>query len=191
MATETMVQMAQISFNEVYKANYNKIKTYIGFKLSNQQIADDLTQDVFIRVNKYLHTFDSSKSCLNTWLHTMANQIIIDYIRTNKSSNEVKVSSYVNDNGDEMFQFVGDNRTESNIEREELSNKLSNAFKSLKPSYKKIAILYFIKEKEYKEIAEICNVPMGTVKGMINRARTMLQSELAGSYQVRDKKVLA
>ena len=191
MATETMVKMAQISFNEVYKANYNVIKSYIGYKMSNQAIAEDLAQDVFVKVNKYLHTFDSSKSCLNTWLHTIANQVMIDYFRTDKSSNEVKVSSYLNDNGDEAFQFVSDNRTDNNINNKELNDKLSIAFKSLKPNYRKIAVLYFIKEKEYKEIAEICNVPMGTVKGMVSRARTMLQSELANSYHVRNRKVLA
>ena len=64
------------------------------------------------------------------------------------------------------------------MESNELNIGINNAFANLKPKYKRIAELYFLEDKQYNEIAEICNVPMGTVKGMISRCREMLQSEL-------------
>ncbi len=61
----------------------------------------------------------------------------------------------------------------------ELKKRINRAFNTLKPNYKRIAELFFLDGKKYHEIAEICQIPMGSVKGMINRARTLLQMELA------------
>ena len=65
------------------------------------------------------------------------------------------------------------------------SEKIVKAFENLKPNYRKIAELYFIEDKQYNEIADICNIPLGTVKGMISRCREMLQSELKDVYGVK------
>jgi len=54
---------------------------------------------------------------------------------------------------------------------------------TLKPKYQRIAELYFLQDKPYNEVAELLEIPLGTVKGMINRVRTMLQAELKPAYQ--------
>lgn len=184
--------MTTNEFNKMYADNKEAIFNYVNWKINNIHDAEELTVDIFLKAKRLYHTFDASKSNLNSWLRTITNSAIIDYYRTDHSDKYCAVSDFVNhETGEETFQFVSSNGADTKMLNDELRAKLTNAFRSLKPKYRKIAMLYFVKEKEYTEIAEMCNVPMGTVKGMISRCREMLQAELKGMYQARAKKVSA
>jgi len=171
------------NFNQIYAENYTTILNYVNFKVRNLHDAEDITSIAFVKVSQNLHTFDSTKANLNTWLHTIANNCIIDFIRmeTNRKTNTLHVSNFVDAETGKEFIELPDNsvkNSRNDMESNELHRKLAKAFRSLKPKYKTIAYLYFLKEREYNEIATMCNVPMGTVKGMISRCREMLQTEL-------------
>jgi RNA polymerase sigma-70 factor, ECF subfamily len=186
--------MQTMNFNEIYKAERSNVINYINWKLNNMADAEEVANDVFVKVNKHLNSFDASKSTFSSWLRTITNRCIIDFYRTDHTDHYSNVSDFVNsETGDETFQFVSSQNSEAdfNLENSELSAKLLKSFRTLKPKYRKIALLYFVREKQYEEIAEICNVPMGTVKGMISRCREMLQAELKGLYNVRKPKVQA
>jgi RNA polymerase sigma factor (sigma-70 family) len=119
----------------------------------------------------------------------MTNQCIIDFIRTQHIDYKC-VSDFVNpESGEEKFDFVSGSSSEANfrVENSEMHRKIRKALRNLKPQYKKIALLYFVQDLKYEEIAEICNVPIGTVKGMISRCREQLESELKGLYFCRRK----
>ena len=171
------------TWEELYVKHYSEILNYINFKIGNLHNAEDIASTVFLKVNDYLSTFDAEKSSVTTWLRNIANTCIVDYFR-GKNGNFVnrvnKVSDFVTDEGKEIFQFHADDNTETLAERNEFKSRLAKSFAKMKPKYRRIATLYFLREKEYSEIAEICQVPMGTVKGMINRCREKLQNELQG-----------
>jgi len=166
------------TFEQVYSKFYNQIFWYVKGKVNRIDEAEDITNEVFVKVSRHFNSYDVDKAKIITWLYTIAKNHIIDFYRHDKSQYQVNVDSFVDDNGKEFFQFVGDNDCDSDIESDELSQQIAKAFSTLKPKYKRIAELYFIKELQYAEIAEMCNVPMGTVKGMINRCREMLQTQL-------------
>ena len=92
-----------------------------------------------------------------------------------------------NDEEKSYFNFVAPEQSKADNEvlTKELHGKIAKAFRTLKPKYRKIAILYFLRDLPYVEIAEIVNVPMGTVKGMISRARQKLQAELGNVYNMK------
>jgi len=171
------------NFNQIYAENYKTIFEYIRFKVGNFHDAEDLTSEVFTKVFRFLDTYDSEKSELGTWLRNIANNAIIDHFR--KSEIKVKgittsVSDFLDENGNEIV-WIADHSysgTDDRAKSTDLKECINRAFDSLKPKYKRIATLFFMEQKEYKEIAEICNVPMGTVKGMISRCREKLQTEL-------------
>jgi len=171
--------MNTAEFNRMYADNKESVFNYINWKINNIHNAEDLTIEVFRKAHK---TYDVNKvkGELSTWLRTICNTVIIDFFRTDHSDKYQAVSDFVNAEGDETFQFASDSSADTNMLNDELRAKLAGAFRSLKPKYRKIAMLYFVKEKKYDEIAEMCNVPMGTVKGMINRSREMLQAQLQG-----------
>lgn len=170
------------NFNQIYADNYKTILQYVNFKVSNFHDAEDITSEVFTKVFRFLNTYDHEKSTLNSWLHNIANNAIIDFYRkTNQSKSlTTSVSDFLDKNGNEII-WIADHSysgTDDRVKSADLKEQINRAFDSLKPKNKRIAILFFMEQKEYKEIAEICNVPMGTVKGMISRCREKLQAEL-------------
>jgi RNA polymerase sigma-70 factor (ECF subfamily) len=172
------------TMEQIYKENYNDILNYIYYKVQNKTIAEDIASDVFYKVlNTSLSTFNEEKCKISTWLHRVAISCIQDYHRGetgyhNKLS--VAVSDFVNDEGKEVFQFLAPEEANHLVETNEFSSRVADAFRGLKPKYRKVAILFFLRDKEYSDIAEICQIPMGSVKGMISRIRERLQTELKG-----------
>ena len=167
-----------LNFNEVYAKFYNKVLQHVNFKTNNSIHAEDITAEVFIKANKHFGSYNP-EFAMSTWLITIANRLIIDYFRKygREEANTMKVDGFVDDEGKEYIEFVGDNGNDVSDNRE-LREAILKAFRTLKPKYRRIANLFFMQDMEYKEIAEVCNVPLGTVKGMISRCREMLQAEL-------------
>lgn len=161
----------------VYNMFYGQVKFFINGKVKNEIVAEDLAADTFMKVQRFISQYNE-KNAFTTWLYSVANNRVIDYWRTKnaKFGKNVNVVGYVDEEGHELFQFEADNNVQDSIESEESINIILSAIQSLKPKYQRIAELYFIQEKEYNEIAEICEIPLGTVKGMVFRCREMLQS---------------
>jgi len=167
------------TFTEIYNKYYKQILYFVNGKVNNMIDAEDITTEVFIKFNKLYtsDTYNVKKAKISTYLHVIAKSKVIDFYRTNHSDRYVNVDNFVDESGKEFFQFVDDNDND-NIENTELKTSISKAISDLKPNYKQIAELLFIKELSYKEIAQTLNIPDGTVKGMINRTRAKLQASL-------------
>jgi len=171
------------NFNQIYADNYKTVLQYVNFKVGNYHDAEDITSEVFTKAFRFLNTYDAEKSAMSTWLQNIANNAIIDHFR--KSEIKVKgittsVSDFLDEKGNEIVWIADTSKSyaDDKVETADLKESIAKAFNSLKPKYQRIATLFFMEQKEYKEIAEICNVPMGTVKGMISRVREKLQAEL-------------
>ncbi|HPC10204.1 MAG TPA: sigma-70 family RNA polymerase sigma factor [archaeon] len=175
------IEIKTLSFEQVYNEYYPIILNYVRSKINNQLNAEDITAKVFIKVYQNFKTYNSEKGKLNTWIYTIANNTLIDFFRCDKSNNYISVNGFTDDNGKETHEFIASSsyNTDKIIDNMELKKRINRAFNTLKPNYKRIAELFFLDGKKYHEIAEICQIPMGSVKGMINRARTLLQMELA------------
>lgn len=166
-------------FNNIYAKHFNEILNYIKFKVNCVEDAEEIAIDTFEKVCRYMDSFDESKSKFTTWLRNVANTCISDHYRVDHTDKEICTSDFADaESGKVLFTFHADDETDSLAESHEFQSKVARAFRKLKPKYRKIATLYFLREKEYAEIAEICEIPMGTVKGMISRCRGMLQLEL-------------
>lgn len=182
MATMTKQQAIELAVKTgditgVYNMFYGQVKFFINGKVKNEMVAEDLAADTFMKVQRFISQYNE-KNAFTTWLYSVANNRVIDYWRTQnaKFGKNVNVDGYVDEEGHELFQFEADNNVQDSIESKESVNIILSGIQSLKPKYQRIAELYFIQEKEYNEIAEICEIPLGTVKGMVFRCREMLQS---------------
>jgi len=166
-------------FNSIYAKHFNEILNYIKFKVNCVEDAEEICIDTFEKVCRYMNSFDESKSKLTTWLRNVANTCISDHYRVDHTDREICTSDFADaETGKELFTFKATEQADSLAISNEFQHKVAKAFRSLKPKYRKVATLYFLREREYKEIAEICEIPMGSVKGMISRCRGMLQAEL-------------
>jgi len=183
-----------LNITSIYNKYHNDILRYIKLKVHSVELAEELTNDTFIKVNNALKTYDGTLSTMNTWLHVIANNAILDYYRSKFNrdlQNEENVSEFTDENGTELFSFVSDSDSAKDLERAELMERIRIAFANLKPKYQRIADLFFIQEMSHIEICEICDLPIGTVKGMISRCKDMLQAQLKNTSIMEGIKVVA
>lgn len=189
MFSECLKQAWQTAKNQptiesLYKVHYQGILNFINNKLHNIEVAEELTNDTFIKAMQNMHLYNSDKSTISTWLYNIAKNNVIDYYRKDKSDKYINVSNITDESGKEMYQFTDDeNRTDTILENKELSESIKKAMSSLKPKYQKIAEMYFIADKPYPEIAEALEMPIGSVKGTIFRIKEMLQGRLQFVYE--------
>ena len=176
--------------DRVYRKYYQSVFNYVKYIVKKHEDANEVVSDVFAKImNNYNNPEtrynperkgkDGSTSNETSYVRTVTNAIILDFFRTNHQDRYKAVSNFIDCNGRDSFNFNDFALAPDKVmENHELKKKLLKTFRELKPSYRKIATMYFIREMSYEEIADIMVIPMGTVKGTINRARTKLQKEL-------------
>ena len=138
--------------------------------------AEDLTQDVFIKVYKNLNTYDLSKGSFQTWMTTLARNLLVDHFRRtrlDRASDSLDASL----GSDEDGPTLGDRLVDTSISQEkhvaglELKATIQEALKQLSPELREAVILRDLEDMDYKEIAQVLRIPEGTVKSRISRGR--------------------
>jgi RNA polymerase sigma-70 factor, ECF subfamily len=133
--------------------------------------AQDLTQEVFLRVFRSLKSFRSAEGSLGTWLARLTRNLLIDHYR--RSRNE-----RVTDSMEERLPIVEETRVTARPDQalagREASELLQQALQKLSPDLREAVILRDLQEMEYREIAQVLAIPEGTVKSRINRGRAEL-----------------
>jgi RNA polymerase sigma-70 factor (ECF subfamily) len=137
--------------------------------------AEDLTQDVFLKVFKSLRTFDR-RANFSTWLISVSRNLCIDHYRSVRREREL-----VNHDVDvvTIVRPTGRDTPQAMLERRDRVATLRTALDKLTPSLRAAIMLRDIQELSYQEIAERLGVPEGTVKSRINRGRTELARQFA------------
>jgi len=187
MATTTATT-DRVKFNKVYNQYNSEIERYLRTQIKNTEDREDFMCDLWVKVDRYLDTFNCEKGQFNTWLFTVVNNSVKDYYRSAKykdAQKSIAKSDLVNDENEESFEFA-DNSASSiasaPIENTELHRKIRRAIRTLRPIEKAVAILRLIKEYEYSEIALTLEIPENSVKVYIMRAKENLQKVLASEY---------
>jgi len=139
--------------------------------------ARDLTQDVFLRVFRSLHTYRSDSGAFKTWLVRLTRNLLIDHYRKHKK--EQKVDSIEDQAwGLEETSGIG-GQADRTLRSREAGELLQSGLSQLSPELREAVILRDLQEMEYKEIASALSIPEGTVKSRINRGRRELARRLA------------
>ncbi len=139
---------------------------------SSVEAADDLTQEVFIRIYKTLEQYDPKQGNLSSWLMRLARNLIIDDYR-HRQRNPQNAYAETVDNHTFHLRAVGTS-AQKEIERRELCAQVQEGIDKLPPDLKTCVILRDIEELSYKEIVDALDIPEGTVKSRINRGRIEL-----------------
>jgi RNA polymerase sigma-70 factor (ECF subfamily) len=171
------------TIEEIYKKYYSEVYRYILTKVKRIEDAEEIASDVFIRCNKHLAVYDVNKAKLTTWLYSIANNLIIDHYR--KVNVTVNVSQFSDEEtGKEVFQFIGNDTTDSDVNNSETMTAINYAMSKLKPKQREVAEMYFKDNEQYTKIAEVLEMPLNTVKVTIMRIREVLQSQLKKEYSM-------
>jgi len=135
--------------------------------------AQDLTQEVFLRIFRTLKTFRSTEGSFGTWLSRVTRNLLIDHYRRTRQER-------VTDSIEEqlpMLEEVGATATarpDHVVAGREASEILQATLQKLSPDLREAVILRDLQEMEYREIADVLGIPEGTVKSRINRGRCEL-----------------
>jgi RNA polymerase sigma-70 factor (ECF subfamily) len=134
--------------------------------------AQDLTQDVFLRVFRALGSFRSAEGCFTTWLTRLTRNLLIDHYRRTRNQ---RVTDSIEEQLPRVEQgFVSVSRPDSSLAGREASEMLQAALAKLSPELRETIILRDLQEMEYREIAGVLDIPEGTVKSRLNRGRAEL-----------------
>jgi RNA polymerase sigma-70 factor (ECF subfamily) len=143
---------------------------------SSTSDAEDLTQDVFLKLYKNLSSFDNLKGSFQTWITTLARNLLVDHFRRtrlDRASDSLDASFDGEVDGPSMADRLADTRPsqEAHMAGLELKVKVQTALKHLSPELREAVILRDLEDMDYKEIAQVLRIPEGTVKSRISRGR--------------------
>ncbi len=145
----------------------------VGRIIQSEDDVKDICQEVFIKVFRKLKRF-RGESRLSTWIATIAYNTSISYVRKQKK--------YVEQSYDEQPAIiVGEEDNSLNqkiVEREEIKEYLLRAIEELPVHYRTVLTLFHLEEFSYKEIEQITEMPEGTIKSYLSRARKILKERL-------------
>ena len=134
--------------------------------------AQDLTQEVFLRVFRTLKSFRAGEGSFLVWLTRLTRNLLIDHYRRNRTD---RVTDSIEDQLGVLEEKVSlSTRTDGMLAGREASEVLQAGLARLSPELREAVILRDVEEMEYREIAQVLNVPEGTVKSRLNRGRAEL-----------------
>ena len=135
--------------------------------------AEDVLQDVFIKVYRNLNDFDKDFK-FSSWIYRITHNQVISNYRKIKSRPE---SIALDIDSDVLENLASELNTEREVDKKFLQEKIKLVLKKLDIKYKEILILKFFEGKSYREISDILKKPMGTVATLINRAKNQFREE--------------
>ena len=139
---------------------------------SSIDAAEDLTQEVFIRIYKTLDQYDAKQGDLSNWLMRLARNLIIDDYRHRQRNPQNTMADDVDEHAYHLRSAGTSAHKE--LERRELAAQVQEGIDKLPSDLRTCVILRDIEEMSYQEIVDVLQIPEGTVKSRINRGRIEL-----------------
>jgi RNA polymerase sigma-70 factor (ECF subfamily) len=162
----------QGAWEELVKV-YTKRVYGICYRFTNRDNeAQDLTQEVFLRVFRTLSSFRAGEGSFVVWLTRLTRNLLVDHYRRTKHD---RVTDAIEDKLATLEERTSQtSRTDGLLAGREAGELLQAALQKLSPELREAVILRDLQEMEYREIARVLNVPEGTVKSRLNRGRAEL-----------------
>jgi RNA polymerase sigma-70 factor (ECF subfamily) len=163
----------ETAWEELVRLNTRKVYGLCYRFTGSGSEAQDLTQEVFLRVFRTIRTFRSAEGSFATWLARVTRNLLIDHYRRTRQER-------VTDSIEEQLPMLEEcggaapARPDQAVAGREASEILQATLQKLSPDLREAVILRDLQEMEYREIAGVLGIPEGTVKSRINRGRAEL-----------------
>ena len=150
--------------------------------------AQDLTQEVFIKMYRTLNSYDGGKGAFMTWVTTVTRNLLVDHFRKTKQdrmTDSIDTAASEHEDAQPLAAQIADpSRTaDEHVQSLETRDIVHQALQKLSPELREAVILRDLQDMDYKEIAGTLKVPEGTVKSRINRGRAELARLLQRTYR--------
>ncbi len=166
-------------FNNEFLPHINSMYNF-GYRLTlDEDDAKDLVQDTYLKAFRFIESFQKGTNAKAWLFRILKNSFINDYRKKSKEPNKVdyqEVESYYNSD-DVDHPITSDLRTESL--QDMIGDEISNALNSLDVDFRTVIILCDLEGFKYDEMAKILDIPIGTVRSRLHRARNLLKDKLS------------
>ena len=161
------------AFAELVTRYQTRLLNFVYRTIGDRERAEDLVQEVFVRVYRHLHRFDREKK-FSTWIYTIASNLAKNELR-NRSRNPLVLFQAIKANWqdeDRPLQFEDSmSRPDDMYRKRHLRQLVEASVERLPAHHRQVFVLRELEGKSYEEIAEITACNLGTVKSRLNRAR--------------------
>ncbi len=161
-----------LAWDELVRAHTKRVYG-LCYRFTNSTTeAQDLTQEVFLRIFKSVKSFRSDEGNFTTWLARLTRNLLIDHYR--RSRQDRSTDSIEGQLPILEEKLTATARPDGLVAGREAREQLQSALQKLSPELRETLILRDLEEMEYREIADVLKIPEGTVKSRLNRARAEL-----------------
>ena len=178
----------EAAFNEMVSRHWDRIYGMVHQLLRNQQDAEEVTQDAFIRAHRGLVNFRGD-AAFSTWLYQIETNLARNrywYWWRRKRDKTVSFDQPVSADNDTPLSevFATEMETPGDITvTNEFVDRIAESMEKLNPKHREILILRNVKNMSYEDISEVLGISVGTVKSRIARARESLRSLVGGDFK--------
>ena len=150
--------------------------------------AQDLAQEVFIKMYRTLSSYDAERGALMTWMTTLTRNLLVDHFRKTKHdrvTDSLDTTSSEHEDSMPLGERIPDRgpAPDTRVQSREARETVHEALQKLSPELREAVILRDLQDMDYREIATVLKVPEGTVKSRINRGRGELARLLQRTYR--------
>ena len=150
--------------------------------------AQDLTQEVFIKIYRTLNSFDVERGAFMTWVTTVTRNLLVDHFRKTKKdrmTDSLDAAPSEHEDAQPLSEQIHDRglSPDARAQSQEVSAVVHQALQKLSPDLREAVILRDLQDMDYRDIATALKVPEGTVKSRINRGRAELARLLQRTYR--------
>jgi len=167
------------AWTELVKAHHRRVYGICYRFTGSASDAEDLTQEVFLKVYGNLTAFDLARGTFQTWITTMTRNLLVDHFRRSRAQRMTdSMDAGWDGDGDEspLSRRLADHQPTQHDRavQKEIEKMVQEALTKISPELREAVILRDLQDLDYKEIAEVLRIPEGTVKSRISRGRAEL-----------------
>ena len=164
----------QAAWETIVRQNWRKVFNVAYKFVGKHDEAEDLTQDIFLKIFKALATFDR-RANFQTWIVSISRNLCIDHYRSVRKERETMARDVDASN---LMPVSRERSPYGELEQIDLRKRIREALAELPPTLREAVVLRDLQEFSYQEIADKLRLPEGTVKSRINRGRLELARQL-------------
>jgi len=174
------------AYVEIVMRYKDRLVNFLYRFTGNRETAEDISQETFLKLYKNKDKY-SEIAKFSTWLYTIALNEARSNFRKEKKHSAVSINDYYEDSHNDYQIKSDDYNPEEDANAETESFYIQKAINSLNEIHREIIVLRDIEELDYEEIAKTLDIPLGTVRSRINRARESLKVSLDSIYRAKSK----
>lgn len=163
------IETETYDMEKVYHDYYPKVLQYIQNRSNGHMDAEDIAQNVFVKVYRNWDAFDPSKSSISTWIFNITRNTLIDYQRSMSFRQHEELSEFLADDSDDMLDSLA---------LEEEQDRLASALGALTLEERDLIILHYYNEHTLLSVAEMMHRPYGQIKRLHVKALNKLRQQM-------------